>query len=177
VAHLRRDPEQETGAGREILVEIRIVVEIHDKYFVLGIAGLDQVQHGLAHRRALGPHGAGIVHHDSDGNRNVLPLEKRYLLRLIVLIDRKICFRQVRHQMPPGVEHHSRQRDFVYLRAKSVSITALGYRADFAAGNLPFRLLSSRLIGRRRSGRFGSSSRWLGNPGWQCRVRRINVCR
>ena len=67
------------------VVEIGIVVEIHDEDFVVGVGILHQREGRGFHAGALGPHAAAVVDNQPHGDRDIFPLEKQDVLLDVVL--------------------------------------------------------------------------------------------
>ncbi len=128
----------------EILVEIEIevVVEVDDKGFVIGVAGLDEGDGGFIDARALVAHAAAIVDDQPHADRHVLALEDGEFLLDFVLKDAKIFrFEAVGEALTVvddrSVEHH--QAD-VHLEdgtlLAGVGILARRRRRGIGNGNL-----------------------------------------
>src|ERR1700730_4802486 len=103
------------NAVGEILVqiEIKIVVEIDDKGFVLRIAGLNQGERGFVHTRTHFNHTAAVVDDQAHGDGNVFALEQREVLLGFILGDAEIIFAEVIHEFAVVVDYGSMQDDQV----------------------------------------------------------------
>jgi hypothetical protein len=93
------------------VVDVRVVVEIDDEDFVVGIGVLHQRQGRGFHAGALGPHAAAVVDNQSHGHRDILPLEEQDVLLDVVLRHREGVLFEVGDQLAcfvhdRGVAHH-----------------------------------------------------------------------
>src|SRR5436305_6564012 len=96
----------------EFLVEVVLVIEIDDKNLVVGIAGPHQIQRSLVNRITLLSHRAGVVDHNTDGDREIFLMEVSDLLRLIVLKDGEVSFVQIIDQVVPVIDNGRVQGHF-----------------------------------------------------------------
>ena len=82
----------------EVLINVRLVVEINDEDFVIRIAGFHQIQRRLIHRLAFVAHRSGVVDQDSQRDRHILLFKSGNLLRLPVFKNLKVVLVETRHR-------------------------------------------------------------------------------
>src|SRR2546423_7576109 len=102
--------------GSKFLIEIVLVVEIDNKNLVIGIARLHQIQRSLVNGITLLSHRAGIVDHNTDGNREIFLMEVSDLLRLIVLKDGEVSLVQIIDQVVSVIDNGRVQGHFASFR-------------------------------------------------------------
>ena len=107
--------------GGEILVDEGLVGKVHHEGLVLGVGGLDQVEGALVHRGALAAHGAGVVHHQRNGDRKVGVLEADERLPDAVLEDLEVFLLQVRDHAV-AVEHRAVERHLFHVGVQNVAL-------------------------------------------------------
>ena len=140
----------------EILIEILLVVEVHHKHFVLGIAGAHQIQRSLVHLGALLAHGAGIINEDAHGDRNVDVVKGNDVLRLAIFVNRERTFVESGNDVLMIVNDGGMQHDLVHvffededaLVIELVVLIILLVRARFVGGGWGrgFRLIRRRRL-------------------------------
>jgi hypothetical protein len=95
--------------GEELLavrvVDIGVVVEIHDENFVVGIGVFHQRQGRGLHAAAFGPHAAAIVDNQPHGDRDILALEQQDVLLDVVLRYAESVLLEVGDQVSGFVDH------------------------------------------------------------------------
>src|SRR5208337_923055 len=109
-----------------ILVEEVFFIEINDKYLVLRITGLYEVDGGGVHRRPLLAHGTGVVDDNAHRHRNIFPAEQGYLLGLAVFEDGEIVAREIGDQAIVIVDHGGVQHNFVHFPLEDIDAALFG---------------------------------------------------
>src|SRR5450755_1258010 len=103
----------------EILVELILVVKIHNESFVLRTAGQHQAKRGLIHIVPLLSHGARVVDDYANRDRNIFVMERDDVLRLPVFKHAERAAVQVRNDVLVVVDHRGVQQDFVDVFAEN----------------------------------------------------------
>src|SRR5208337_479657 len=155
---LQRFLELGNAVGKVLVeIEVKIVVEIDDKGFVLGIAGLHQGERGFVHAGAFVAHAAAIVNDQAHADGNIFALEEGELLLDFVFVNAKIVLREAFHELAAvvedgGMEHHQADIQLdVAARLPLAGILVGGWRRrDRLHRNLRQRRASKKKQGQRQ---------------------------
>src|SRR3954469_6930396 len=102
----------------ELLIEVILVVKIHHKNLIVGIAGSDQIQSRLVDGVALLSHRSGVIDHNTNRNREIFLMEVSDFLRLVVLKYREVSLVEIIDQVIPVIDDRGVQRHFTRLSAE-----------------------------------------------------------
>ena len=115
--------------GREVLIEIVLIIEVDDEHLILCVTRLHKIDGRLVHLIPLFPHRPRIVDHDPHGYRNILTPERNNGLRPPVLKHREGLFVEVRHQALLVIHHGGMQHHFLHpLRKDERTFFLIGSR-------------------------------------------------